>query len=211
MVDPNRKDCAPHDEAEELLPWYATGRLDETDRQKLESHLSSCEHCRRQLVIERRLVQEFQAVVPEVESGWARIRGRIAAPARSTYRAQQPVFQQMLLFLSRPAVAALAAAQLAFLVVAGSLLFSLSRPSYHALGSAPVPASANLVVVFKPQASMQNVASALKATGASIVEGPTESDAYLLHVPPEKRQIEVARLQSNVAVQLAQPIDGVAQ
>ena len=48
-----------HREAEELLPWYATGQLDADDRALVEAHLSSCAHCQRQLQAERRMIDEF--------------------------------------------------------------------------------------------------------------------------------------------------------
>ena len=41
-----------HDEAEELLPWYATGQLDPAERVLVEKHLSACADCRDQLIEE---------------------------------------------------------------------------------------------------------------------------------------------------------------
>src|SRR5256885_12089814 len=69
----------PHDEAEELLPWYATGQLDEADRVRVEDHLASCSDCREQLTLERRIVQEFRTTDPETDAGWTRLRSRIEA------------------------------------------------------------------------------------------------------------------------------------
>ena len=31
-IDPSLSEHGPHDEAEELLPWYATGQLDAAER-----------------------------------------------------------------------------------------------------------------------------------------------------------------------------------
>lgn len=210
MADPDLTSTQPHDEAEELLPWYATGQLDAADRVKVEAHLSSCAECQQQLATERRLVQEFRAITPEVESGWARLRSRIESPA-AIRRPQLTFAEQLWATLRRPAVATLAFAQVAFVVVAGGILLSLSRPSYHALGSAPVPASANLIVMFRAEATVQDVDETLKSVRATIVEGPTDSDAYLLHVAPQQRQVALNRLQANDQVSLAQPIDGIAQ
>lgn len=210
MADSDLQQSEPHDPAEELLPWYATGQLDEADRVRLETHLSSCAQCRQQLSVERRLVQEFRAIVPEVESGWSRLRARLESPVPAYSPKAASALRQFWDLVSRPAIAGLAMAQLAFVIVAGSLLFSLSRPVYHALGSAPVPASANLIVIFKPETRIQSIDDTLKSAGASIVEGPTVADAYLLHVAPEKRQLVLSRLQSSSTVQMAQPIDGMA-
>ena len=215
MNDPSLTERPPHDEAEELLPWYATGQLDAADRARVDAHLASCAHCRQQLALERRLIDEFQAMSPEVESGWARLKARIDAPAPAApvfappHRpARANAFAEMWALLSRPAVAGLAMAQLAFVLIAGSLLFSLSRPSYRALGSAPPPAAANVIVMFRADATIDDVRHTLKAAGASIVDGPTPTDAYLLHVAPTQRGASLARLQSDHNVQLAQPIDG---
>jgi hypothetical protein len=217
MNDPDLSERPPHDEAEELLPWYATGQLDAADRARVDAHLSSCAYCRQQLALERQLIDEFQAMTPEVESGWSRLKARIDAAATAPVpvaRPQKParpnVLSEFWALLSRPAVATLAVAQLAFVIVAGSVLLSLSRPSYRALGSAPAPASANLLVMFRPDATVGQVRNSLTSAGASVVDGPTSTGAYLLHVAPQQRQTALTRLQSDNRVQVAQPIDGGA-
>jgi len=210
MASPNLTERKPHDEAEELLPWYATGKLDEADQAKVDAHLSSCAYCRQQLALERQLIREFQAVTPEVESGWARLRNRIEAPA--PVRIARPLRPGMVAeawaFLTRPAVAALATAQLAFVLVAGAVLLSLSQPSYHVLGSAPAPSSGNIIVMFRADATEFDLRKALNAAHASIVDGPTAANAYLLHVAPAQRPAALAKLRSDDNVQLAQAIDG---
>jgi anti-sigma factor RsiW len=208
MDTPRTFAAGPHDEAEELLPWYATGQLDAADRALVERHLLSCGNCREQLAVERRLIDEFQAMAPEVESGWARLRGRIDTPVQVARPPRRP-FAELWAFLTRPAVAAIAVAQLAFVVIAGGALLSLSRPAYHVLASAPVPADANVIVIFDADTTEGEMRGALGAAGASIVGGPTSADAYLLHVAPAGRQNSLARLQADPNVQRAQPIDGV--
>ena len=205
--DPSLDQGGPHDEAESLLPWYATGQLDAAERARVERHLYSCAACREQLTLERRLIGEFQATSPQLESGWARLKAQIAPPP-PVRPARPSGLAELWSILSRPAVATLAVAQLAFLVVAASLLVSLSRPDYHALGSAPAPAAANAIVMFRAQATQKEVGDALGAAGASIVGGPTATGAYLVHVDPARRQALLARLQANGDVQLAQPVDG---
>jgi hypothetical protein len=118
------------------------------------------------------------------------------------------IIEQLWATLSRPAVATLAVAQLAFVILAGSVLLSLSRPSYRALGSAPPPASANMIVMFRSDATIEDVRRSLGSAGASIVDGPTSADAYLLHVAPQRRQAALATLRSDANVQMAEPIDG---
>ena len=210
MIDNGRTEPTSHGEAEELLPWYANGQLDEADRAIVDAHLSSCAYCRQQLAIERRLIEEFQAIEPEVESGWSRLRGRIASDEPvPIFRAPRPGrLAEAWAFLTRPAVATLAVAQLAFVIVAGSALLWLSRPAYHVLGSPPPAAAGNLIIMFRADATEQDIRDVLKSAGATIVDGPTPANAYVLHVAAARRNVALKTLQANDNVQLAQPIVG---
>jgi len=201
---------ATHDQAEALLPWYANGTLDGPDQALVERHLTSCARCQRQLGLERVLIDEFRSFAPEAETGWTRLRGRIEAkapPRRSIAEVATEIWQRF----NRPAFAALAVAQLAFVVLAGSILLSLNRPTYRALGASEAPPTANVLVMFRPEATEQHIRTALKASGASLVGGPTAADAYLLHVAPPQRATALAALRSDGAIQLAQPIDAAPQ
>ena len=129
MPDPALNLAEPHHDAEELLPWYLTGQLDCDDLALVEHHLSSCAHCRRQLAVERRMIAEFAQLTPEIDSGWARLRQRIDVPQRrerlwDTLCGQAAELWQT---LSRPAIATLAVAQLAFVVGAG-VHFAVAEP-----------------------------------------------------------------------------------
>ena len=200
----------PHDQAEELLPWYATGQLDAADRALVEKHLASCARCQRQLAAERVLIREFQSLTPEIETGWAQLRGRIVAEPRSRPRIGATLSEFWEL-LKRPAVAALATAQVAFVAIGASILQWSSQPTYVALGSTPVAESANVIVMFRPEAREADLRGALATSGAALVGGPTEADAYLLHVPANARPAALEKLRKDSNVTLAQPIDGPAE
>lgn len=209
MDDRNRTTEQAHDEAEVLLPWYASGRLDADDRLIVERHLASCAACRDQLALERRLIERFRGLDPQVEAGWARLRNRIEPqpPARRE-RVVRPVWS----LARHPAVATLAAAQFAFLVIGASLLLWLSRPAYHALGSpSSAQPAADVIVMFRADATFDDVRSTLRAANASIVGGPTAADAYLLHVPVQQRDRSIARLRADDHIQMAEPIDGALE
>jgi hypothetical protein len=205
MPDPIRPDNA-HAQAEELLPWYSTGQLDEKDQALVEKHLASCVACQRQLRFDERMIDELQSLDPQVDSGWSRLRGRIERDVRRPAALPQ-AFGGAWNLLRRPAVATLAAAQLAFVVLAGGVFLSLSRPDYHALGSATQPPPGNVIVIFRADATQKDILDALRSSGASLVGGPTSADAYLLRVPPERRAAALASLQAHQDVQMAQPID----
>lgn len=210
---------AAHHEAEELLPWYVTGQLEGDELALVEDHLSSCAHCRRQLAFERQMVDEFAGLTPEVDAGWERLKQRLEISQPRAQRKRAGDLQgwwariasdsaAFLQSLNRPAVAALAAAQVAFLAIAGTVLFSLSQPSYQALGSAPPPQSANVIAMFRADTTESQMRDLLRASGASLVGGPTSTDAFLLRVPPRSRQGALATLRSDEHVVMAQPIDG---
>jgi anti-sigma factor RsiW len=200
----------PHDEAEELLPWYATGQLEEPDRVRLEDHLTSCSDCREQLTLERRIVQEFRTTDPEMDAGWTRLRSRIEAESSSARKLPHET-GGLWKMLRQPAVATLAAAQVGFLVLSAGILLSLSRPTYHALASPPPSSAANVIVIFRAEATEEDIRDALKASGASIVGGPTAADAYLLRVSANQRSQALTSLRSDDDVQMAEPIDGSVQ
>lgn len=211
MPNPDDTEVQSRHDAEELLPWYATGQLDGADRTLVEQHLSSCAHCRRQLAFERRMIDEFMELTPEIDNGWARLRGRLEPRRRPHEGWRHRVSREAAVLwqaFKRPAVAAIATAQLAFVGIAGALLYSLSQPSYQALGSAPPPQSANVIAMFSPDTTESELNRLLRANGASLVGGPTPTDAYLLRVPAASRSAVLARLHADRHVLLAQPIDG---
>ena len=212
MHDPALNLAEPHHDAEELLPWYATGQLDDHDVALVEHHLSSCAHCRRRLAVERRMIDEFDQLSPEIDSGWARLRQRIEVrqPRESLWNKLRGQAAELWQGLSRPAIATLAVAQLAFVVAAGAILLSLSRPDYRALGSAPAPSSANVIAMFRAETTEAQLRNLLRSNQASLVDGPTVGGAYLLRVPASSRAAVLARLRGNRQVLMAQPIDGPA-
>jgi anti-sigma factor RsiW len=207
MNDPIASGLDAHKEAEELLPWYTTGQLDTAEQVLVERHLSGCAECRRQLGFDRRLIDEFAVLTPEVDTGWARLRRRLE-PRRSWWHRVGNEASATWRTLARRSVAALAFAQLLFVVVAGATLLSLSRPAYRALASAPPPQQANVIAMFQPDTTESQIRNLLQGNGASLVGGPTPADAYLLRVPPQSRPAVLRHLRSDSHVLMAQPIDG---
>ena len=103
---------------------------------------------------------------------------------------------------------ALAAAQgLALVAIGASLLTATPKAAYHALGAAPSSASGNMLVMFDPDTSEGRFRDVLEANHARLVDGPTSSGAYVLHVPADERAAILTRMRERPDVALAEPID----
>jgi hypothetical protein len=192
-------DADPHFAVQTLLPWYATNRIDAADAAQVEAHLAGCPACRAELELERRL----QAASPlsitpgEVERGWAGMRELIRSGAPRAQPAAAPWLRWVL------------GAQLA-IIAALAVMVALPRAGgddYRALGAPSAAATANVLVIFKPEATEQAIRSALRISGARIVDGPTPSNAYLLSMRGEDRAGAMARLRAQPAVLLAESLD----
>jgi anti-sigma factor RsiW len=198
----------PHWQFEELLPWYVTGQLEEAEREQVERHLATCSECEKQVRAERRLVEEYRSWTPNVEQGWERLQAKLQPPpARRDRKAS--LASRAWRSVSRPAVAAAIAAQLAIVVLAGGVVSYVTQPpAYRALGSAPVPAAANAVVIFKPETREAQLRALLSGSDATLVGGPTDADAYLLHLPQDSRAQALTKLRARPEIVMAEPIDG---
>ena len=159
------------------------------------------------------MVDEFAQLTPEVDCGWARLKRRIetareSAPRRGVWDKLRGRAAEVWQGLSRPAIASLVAAQLLFVVLTAAVLLSLSRPDYRALSSAPPAQAANAVAMFRADTTELQMRELLQANRASVVDGPTAADAYLLRVPSPSRAAVLERLRADPHVLMAQPIDG---
>ena len=212
-----------HQEARTLLPWYLTGRLDPSERALVEAHLDRCPECQAEARSERRLAAEIAAAEADapsdVEQSWARfsLRFEVEPPRRARLadlRAwigdlQHTAVRQ--LSVSPPWLRWAVAGQFSLLVAIASFLpQALHKPIYHALGAAPAAASGDIVVIFHPDITERQLRETLKANDARVVDGPTETDAYLLHVPKSERAAVLERLRRQGRVELAEPVDSGA-
>jgi len=187
-----------HDTVQGLLPWYVKDALDQGEMQIVDAHLAGCDACRAELESERALCASLAAMPLDVELGLAAMRQRIAA---------RPPVQHRLPWLGIGRAPLLLAAQLLLLVTAIVAFSPLARPaSYHALGAAPAPAAANVLVMFSADARIDAIDRALIANGLRVVDGPTETGAFMLHATPERRSAALASLKARSDVTLAEPI-----
>jgi Putative zinc-finger len=186
-----------HAEAQRLLPWLLTGRLDDDERAWLDPHLVGCADCRGELEQLRALQEACTAtgdaatgtdaanafaVSSDADRGWRRLRP-LLQPSR-TMREQawrRPAGR-------RPRWLGWAiAAQAATLAALAIALWQPLQPArYRTLGAVPPAPSGNLVIAFDPHLDESHLRHLLLASQARIVDGPNEAGAYVLAVPPAR-------------------------
>lgn len=201
-----------HQEALELLPWYVTGRIEPADRVKVEAHLADCAQCRAELASERNLRTAVAELPLDAGLGFAALRRRLDITPPPRRRAGIAALLRHA--ARRPGMSGwmLAAQAAAVLLVVGLSLTSADRsaPQYRTLGSAPLHMAGNMIVMFRPNTSEEDLRRILNNADARVVDGPTSAGAYMLVVPIAGRAQALAKLRAQTEVVLAQPIDADA-
>ena len=99
----------------------------------------------------------------------------------------------------------LAAAAVVTLIVA---VFPRETESeFSLLGSEGGRAVGNAIVLFAPETPERELRAALDQAGARLVDGPTASGAYVIHVPEQHRAKALTGLRAQPQVVLAEPVD----
>ena len=199
-----------HLEAQDALPWLANGTLAGAERERVQSHVESCAHCRADLALLRtvhaagpgqdldfdpdralaRLMPQLDATPPQDKTGLLqRWRNRMAANDGTWLRA------------------AVAFQFCAIAVLAALLARPAAQPdSYRVLGAAGANGMARVVVTFRPDTPEAELRRIVRASGARIVGGPTVTDAWLVGADGRIDPV-LARLRAEPAVTLAEPLD----
>lgn len=198
-----------HRQTQEALPWYVTDQLDPAERAEIDAHLATCAACQRELASERELAAHIVALPINADAGWEAVRRQVKGRTgdKTTWFSLSALKE----LLFRPThMGWVVASQVAVLVIAGSVYMALPQrttPEYHVLSAAPAPRVGNIIAMFRPDVPEQQLRSMLLTHGASIVDGPTASGAYILRVPDDARAKTLAELQQSKDLILAQPID----
>jgi anti-sigma factor RsiW len=203
---------SPHEQAQQLLPWYVNGTLEADEAAMVEAHLAECAECRADLAAEQALSREVAALPLDVEHAWSMLSDRIdaAGPPRRL-AAPVPFLRRKVAIgwaLGGPFAAA-AAVAFAVAVLPGAP--SPAGQTYRALGSAPTAAPGNALVMFSPDARDSDLRAALAKAGARIVDGPTASGAYVVRIAPASRVQALDGLRATPQIVLAEPIDPGSQ
>jgi hypothetical protein len=191
-----------HQAVQALLPWFTNGTLEGAEALRVEVHLGECARCRSDAAAQMKLRELQGELEPagDVERGWALLRGQFEA--ETEVKQPPPAFADRARWQRRHRWLPLAFGLQSLLVlVLATTLFVGSRPAapYRALGASTGAADANALVVFRADATEAQIRSALRASGARIVGGPTVTDAYLLRVA-DLGPDALARLRSQAAI-----------
>lgn len=202
-------DPAAHKVADVLLPWFVNGTLDGDERAFVERHLEQCVRCQREVEWLREL--HLACIAAEADPGASnaarKLRRRLMEPRD---RDNAVAVLKRLWGRVRPWSHLIAATELVVIIALAAwvMLPGDSPALYRTLGAqgANAVASGNLVVVFDPATTEGELRRMLRDSGARIVDGPTQSNAYILDVPASRQEQAVKALRAERAAVLVEPL-----
>lgn len=202
--------ASTHQTVQELLPWFVTNTLSAEETALVQIHLQACSQCRADADRQRMLhaAQPRSGPMPDVEQAWARLRPQLDTQRPGPAR---PALSALWSRIFKPGTGWLrwvVVGQSVAIVVLAVLLMPPFTGSglYRGLGAAGGP-SGNIVVMFKPETTEQELRTILQESGARLIDGPTASHAYILEAPDEQQKSVLHALRSQRAVALAEPLD----
>ena len=196
-----------HAAVDALLPFYVNATLQGEELAFVEEHVRTCEQCQHEVDWLRKT---FAALAAD-----AGLQGAPRIPPRAVQHVGDGRRQrnygariQEGLRTSQPWTRWLLAAQLAAIVVLGTLLATDTRDvaSYRTLGVPNQSAQMHdaVAVMFDPGITASEMRRIVLGVGARIVDGPTSTDVYVLEIPAERADQALQALHADRAVRLAE-------
>lgn len=193
------------EEIELLLPWYATGRLDQPDLERVERYLAAnpqeafkLEATREELAAETALNEAYGAPAP---GGFERLMARIdTLPERAAQPAQQ-VAQGWLESAQAWLAETFSAPAMRYGAAAAAIVIMVQAAAIVALTQrAPAPGSfetasgqseqitqgSALLIAFSAQARASDITALMREINGSIVTGPTADGLYRVTIKGER-------------------------
>jgi hypothetical protein len=200
-------DASTHASVDALLPFYLNATLRGEELAFVEQHVRTCEKCQQEVDWLRNVFADLAAgsALPDAPR-------TVAGPQqgfegrwiRSSWRARI----QEGLRISSPWTRSLLAAQLAIIVILGTLLATDTRndASYRTLGTPNSSAQLRdaVAVKFDPATTESELRQIVLRAGARIVDGPTVTDVFVLELPAERAEEALRALRAVRAVRLAE-------
>lgn len=207
-----RLDTAEHQAVQELLPWFAVNALEDDELILVQEHLRVCQTCKTDADWHSKLkaAQPDMRTAPDLERALARLLPKLDARQKIKKPARGSLIDTVMGFCPGSgrrmqwALAAQSAVIAGFVI---HLAFQDSKTAeYRVLGN-PSNATGNIVVVFRPETTVQNLQRIMHASGARIVDGPTVMNAYLLSVDNAQQANSIAILKTEPAVELVESLN----
>jgi len=193
-MSPNQNSPSEREEIEMLLPWFVTGRLDASDKARVEAALSADPALRRQLD----LVREEQGADIAVNEAIAAPRtlsvesGMQAVAARTTLGARRQaagLMDRLRTFFTMPSPGmvrvATAAAVAVVLLQAATIGTLLTQRGGYETASGGGLSGVTVIVKFAEDARAEAIANTLQRLNMSIVDGPKPGGTFVVRVGPE--------------------------
>jgi hypothetical protein len=217
---------ASHRHTFDMIPWLVTGRVEESERRKLDEHLRDCAECREEFSQQRLLRAAISNDQPRVDYAagaslqklWSRIgtedpSDQNEEPTTFMTRAGTGNRQRAMQWL----IAAVVVEAIGLTLLAGASLHRSSvvaavQPAYRTVTTTEiVPASAALRIVFAPNLSINDMNGLLRENHLEIVNGPTAAGVYTLATtePTQDLAQVLDTLRARTGVRFAEPIVGV--
>jgi hypothetical protein len=198
-----------HRYAQQLLPWYATGRLDPAEQARIAVHVATCPACQADLALDRALASSDAAAAPQsADEGWWRLKSRIDGEGVSPIALEPGAGRDVGRFrFGGWREWAIAAEFALILLLVGLLALPRQPDSYQALGRAQADHDGDLIVIFRPETREESMRGLLSAARARVVDGPTVTGAYVLQSAAGGQSAALARLKASPAVTLAEALD----
>jgi len=191
-----------HDTVDALLPWYVNGTLTGNKFDLVRLHLAECAACRDEAEWLGKLFaacKEAEAL-PEMASDLARLRTRAHARAQ----AKPASAHARRSWRDAPWTRWSLAASLVIGLTCGAWVLHDGGEGalYRTLGSAPSAArhAGSLIVAFDPATTEAEIRRILDRAEARIVDGPTQTNAFVLEVPPQREAFALAALRAEHVV-----------
>ena len=200
-------DAGVHKAVDALLPWYVNGTLSPEEHDYVHKHVGACVQCRREAEWLRGL--HAACVVAGSTPAGAKAFGRL----RRQLEASRPAKASGLLQrIASPWTRWALAASVLVAVLAIPLMRDSDAPALYRSLAAPqsVARTGSLIVVFDPATTEADLRGALRKARARVVDGPTQSNAYVLDVARERRDEAVRSLRSERSVILVEPLSSEA-
>jgi len=206
-----------HHRVWELLPWYANGTLEESERRTVEEHTAHCQRCRAELESCQRL---GEALARSGETAPTPHPARLSRLMERLDEAEGSSLRQrlggLLTATPRPVRWTLAAQLAAVLLLAAGWMWSAPPPpappaEFRTLSDpAPAPAMGTRVrVVFAEDATELQIRDVLLAVGGWLAGGPSPLGAYTVELPEGRDPLPVVlqHLRSRPEIRFAEPVE----